>query len=202
VPLLRLDVGRLYNKYYGETERNIRKALQTAEIMSPCVLWIDEIEKGLAVKDNDDGTSQRLLGTMLTWMAENTHPVFIVATSNNIDQLPPELIRKGRLDEIFFVDLPSAEVRAEIFKIHLDKRELDKSGIDIDLLAKLAEGFSGAEIEQLVVSAIYAATTENAVIETGDLVREVGKTKPLSVLMAEKINALREWAAKRTVSVD
>jgi SpoVK/Ycf46/Vps4 family AAA+-type ATPase len=139
---------------------------------------------------------------MLTWMAENTHPVFIVATSNNIDQLPPELIRKGRLDEIFFVDLPSAEVRAEIFKIHLDKRERDKSGIDIDLLAKLAEGFSGAEIEQLVVSAIYAATAENPVIETGDLVREVGNTKPLSVLMAEKINALREWASERTVSVD
>ena len=202
VPLLRLDVGRLYNKYYGETERNIRKALQTAEIMSPCVLWIDEIEKGLAVKDNDDGTSQRLLGTMLTWMAENTHPVFIVATSNNIDQLPPELIRKGRLDEIFFVDLPSAAVRAEIIKIHLGKRELDKSGIDVKLVAKLTEGFSGAEIEQLVVSAIYAATAENPVIETGDLVREVGKTKPLSVLMAEKINALREWASERTVSVD
>ena len=202
VPLLRLDIGSLYNKYYGETERNIRKALQTAEVMAPCVLWIDELEKGMAVKDNDDGTSQRLLATMLTWMAENTHPVFIVATSNNIDQLPPELIRKGRLDEIFFVDLPKPEIREEIFKIHLDKRKLDSSKMDTALLAKITEGFSGAEIEQLVVSAVYAAPSENPVIETGDLVREVGKTKPLSVIMAEKIAALRHWASNRTVSVD
>jgi len=202
VPLLRLDIGSLYNKYYGETERNIRKALQTAEVMAPCVLWIDELEKGMAVKDNDDGTSQRLLATMLTWMAENTHPVFIVATSNNIDQLPPELIRKGRLDEIFFVDLPQPEVRKEIFKIHFDKRKLDSSNLDTTLLAKITEGFSGAEIEQLVVSAVYAAPSENPVIETGDLVREVGKTKPLSVIMAEKIAALRHWARDRTVSVD
>ena len=202
VPLLRLDIGSLYNKYYGETERNIRKALQTAEVMAPCVLWIDELEKGMAVKDNDDGTSQRLLATMLTWMAENRHPVFIVATSNNIDQLPPELIRKGRLDEIFFVDLPTPEVRRKIFEIHFDKRKLDKSNLDTALLARITEGFSGAEIEQLVVSAVYAAAAQNPVIETGDLVREVGKTKPLSVVMAEKIAALRHWAADRTVAVD
>ncbi len=202
VPLLRLDFGRLYNKYYGETERNIRKALQTAEVMSPCILWIDELEKGIAVSDNDDGTSQRLLGTLLTWMAENRRPVFIVATSNNIDRLPPELIRKGRLDEIFFVDLPTAEIRAEIFQIHLDKRKLDKSGLDIAALADMTEGFSGAEIEQLVVSAVYAMQHRDAAIETADLVREIERTRPLSIVMAEKVDALRDWASKRTVSVD
>jgi SpoVK/Ycf46/Vps4 family AAA+-type ATPase len=202
VPLLRLDFGRLYNKYYGETERNVRKALHTAEVMSPCVLWIDEFEKGIAVKDSDDGTSQRLLGTLLTWMAENKRPIFIVATSNNIDQLPPELIRKGRLDEIFFVDLPTAEIRAEIFNIHLDKRKLDKSGLDIEALAAMTEGFSGAEIEQLVVSAVYAAHDHDLGVETADLVREIENTRPLSIVMAEKISALRRWASDRTVSVD
>jgi len=201
IPLLRLDIGRLYNKYYGETERNIRKALETAEVMSPCVLWIDELEKGIAVKDNDDGTSQRLLGTLLTWMAENSHPVFIVATSNNIDQLPPELIRKGRLDEIFFVDLPGLEIRKEIFNIHLDRRKLDKSNLNIDGLANLTDGFSGAEIEQLVVSAIYSAKSGSP-IETTDLVAEIERTRPLSVVMAEKLAALRDWASERTVAVD
>ena len=200
IPLLRLDIGRLYNKYYGETERNIRKALQTAEVMAPCVLWIDELEKGIATNDNDDGTSQRLLGTMLTWMAENTHPVFIVATSNNIDRLPPELIRKGRLDEIFFVDLPTREIRREILKIHLDKRKLDKSKLDIDALAQLTDGFSGAEIEQLVVSAVYA--TGGSSLDNANLVAEIERTRPLSVVMAEKLAALRHWASERTVSVD
>jgi SpoVK/Ycf46/Vps4 family AAA+-type ATPase len=202
LPLLRLDVGSLYNKYYGETERNIRKALQTAEVMAPCVLWIDELEKGLAVNENDDGTSQRLLSTLLTWMAENTQAVFIVATSNNIDKLPPELIRKGRLDEVFFVDLPDAEVRESIFAIHADKRRLDQSQLDIAQLAALTQGFSGAEIEQLVVSAIYATHDRAAVITTADITREIDKTKPLSVLMDDKINALRHWAQGRTVSVD
>ena len=202
VPLLRLDIGSLYNKYYGETERNIRKALQAAEVMAPCVLWIDELEKGLAVNENDDGTSQRLLSTLLTWMAENTHAVFIVATSNNIEKLPPELIRKGRLDEVFFVDLPEAEVRESIFAIHADKRKLDKSQLDIEQLAQLTQGFSGAEIEQLVISAIYATHERAAVITTADIIREIDKTKPLSVLMDARINALRQWAQGRTVSVD
>ena len=168
--------------------------------MAPCVLWIDELEKGIATGDSDDGTSQRLLGTMLTWMAENTHPVFIVATSNNIDQLPPELIRKGRLDEIFFVDLPTPEIRREILKIHLDKRKLDKSKLDIDALAQLTDGFSGAEIEQLVVSAVYA--TGGATLDNANLVAEIERTRPLSVIMAEKLAALRHWASERTVSVD
>ena len=118
VPLLRLDFGVLYSKYYGETEKNLRKALETAEIMAPCVLWLDEIEKGLAVGDDDDGLSRRVLGTLLTWMSERRKPVFIVATANDIERLPPEMVRKGRFDEIFFVDLPSLETRREIFKIH------------------------------------------------------------------------------------
>ncbi len=201
VPLLRLDFGRLYNKYYGETERNIRQALQTAEIMSPCVLWIDELEKGISANESDDGTPQRLLGTLLTWMAENKRPVFIVATSNNIEALPPELIRKGRLDEVFFVDLPNQTVRAEIFRIHLDKRKLDSNSIDIDQLTTLTDGFSGSEIEQLVVSSIYA-THGKQVLTTATLVEQITTTKPLSVLMAEKIAALRHWARGRTVSVE
>lgn len=201
VPLMRLDFGRLYNKYYGETERNIREALRTAEIMSPCVLWIDELEKGISVSENDDGTSQRLLGTMLTWMAENKQPVFIVATSNNIESLPPELIRKGRLDEVFFVDLPQQAVREEIFRIHAGKRKLDFNGLDLNHLAVMTEGFSGSEIEQLVVSAIYASHDKEPV-STETLVKQIENTKPLSILMAEKISALRHWAKDRTVSVD
>lgn len=202
VPLLRLDFGRLYNKYFGETERNTRKALEAAEKMAPCVLWIDELEKGISVNENDDGTSQRLLATMLTWMAENSRPVFIVATSNNIDKLPPELIRKGRLDEVFFVDLPKADVREDIFNIHIKKRQLSNNDLDIKALVTLTDGFSGAEIEQLVVSAIYALQSEEPVLTTADLIKEIEKTKPLSVLMAENIATLRHWAMNRTVSVD
>jgi SpoVK/Ycf46/Vps4 family AAA+-type ATPase len=202
VPLLRLDFGRLYNKYIGESESNIRQALKTAEVMSPCVLWIDELEKGISVSENDDGTSQRILGTLLTWMAENKKQVFIVATSNAVEQLPPELIRKGRLDEVFFVDLPDAEVRESIFNIHADKRELDKSSLDMAKLAQMTAGYSGAEIEQLVVSAIYSAHAEKSGVTMKVLLEEIENTKPLSGLMAEKIAALRIWAKNRTVSVD
>ena len=202
VPLLRLDFGRLYNKYIGESESNIRQALKTAEVMSPCVLWIDELEKGISVTENDDGTSQRILGTLLTWMSENKKQVFIVATSNAIEQLPPELIRKGRLDEVFFVDLPTTEVRKAIFRIHADKRNLDKSSLNMTKLAEMTEGFSGSEIEQLVVSAIYSAHAEKSDVTMDTLIDEIGKTRPLSVLMAEKIAELRHWAQGRTVSVD
>ena len=202
VPLLRLDFGRLYNKYIGESESNIRQALKTAEVMSPCVLWIDELEKGISVTENDDGTSQRILGTLLTWMSENKKQVFIVATSNAIEQLPPELIRKGRLDEVFFVDLPTTEVRKAIFCIHADKRNLDKSSLNMTKLAEMTEGFSGSEIEQLVVSAIYSAHAEKSDVTMDTLTDEIGKTRPLSVLMAEKIAELRHWAQGRTVSVD
>jgi len=202
LPLLRMDFGSLYNKYIGETESNLRDALETAEVMSPCVLWIDELEKGIAVSDNDDGTSRRILGTLLTWMAENEKPVFIVATSNDVQRLPPELIRKGRMDEVFFVDLPDEEVRREIFRIHADKRDIDSSVLDLDRLAQLSDGFSGSEIEQLVVSAFYAAHSADDEVSTGLLIDEIGSTQPLSILMAEKIAALRQWAQGRTVSVD
>jgi SpoVK/Ycf46/Vps4 family AAA+-type ATPase len=202
LPLLRMDFGSLYNKYIGETESNLRDALKTAEVMSPCVLWIDELEKGIAVSDNDDGTSRRILGTLLTWMAENDEPVFIVATSNDVQRLPPELIRKGRLDEVFFVDLPNEEVRRGIFQIHADKRGLDTAALDLDRLAQSSDGFSGSEIEQAVVSAIYAAHATGDEVSTALLIGEISNTQPLSVLMAEKIAALRQWAQGRTVSAD
>ena len=152
VPLLRLDFGTLYNKYHGETERNLRSSLKQAEVMAPCVLWIDEIEKGVSRGSDDSGTAQRVLGTLLTWMAENDERVFIVATANEIESLPPELLRKGRLDEIFFVDLPDAPTRMKIVEIHLRKRGLAPEQLDISAIASLCEGFSGAEIEQAIVS--------------------------------------------------
>lgn len=202
IPLLRLDFGRLYNKYIGETERNLRQALQTAEVMSPCVLWIDELEKGISGNNDEDGTSRRLLGTLLTWMAENSRQVFIVATANNIEQLPPELIRKGRMDEIFFVDLPNTAIRERVLTIHLEKRKIVTSLIDIPQLAVACDGFSGAEIEQAVVSVLYANHETKKPIDTNSLLEEIRRTRPLSVVMAEKIMQLRVWASDRTVAVD
>ena len=202
VPLLRLDFGVLYNKFFGETEKNIRKALKLAEVMSPCVLWIDEIEKGIATGDNDNGTSKRLLGTLLTWMAENKKHVFIVATANDIQSLPPELIRKGRLDEIFFVDLPSHTTRQEIFRIHLEKRSQDSANFDLENLADHSEGFSGAEIEQAIVGACYSAMASKATLDASHVIDELTNTKPLSVVMDDKIAALRHWASERTVPAD
>ncbi len=202
IPLLRLDLGALYNKYIGETERNLREALKAAEVMAPCVLWIDEIEKGLATTDVDNGTSRRVLGSFLTWMAENKAPVFIVATSNDIEALPPEVVRKGRLDEIFFVDLPSRKTRQRIFTIHLKKRGLDPATFDIEKLAKACENFSGAEIEQAVVSTLYSARANEASPNTELVLAEITQTRPLAIVMAEKINALRAWAADRTVPAD
>ena len=199
IPLLRMDFGALYNKFIGETERNIRDALKMADRMSPCVLWLDEIEKGMTQDGADNGTSKRILGTVLTWMSERNAPVFIVATSNDISGLPPELIRKGRLDEIFFVDLPSQEVRCLIYKIHLKKRELDVTSFDLDKLAKASEGFTGAEIEQTIVSALYGAHARTDLMDTASIVREIEKTSPISVVMAEQIHELRCWAEGRTV---
>ena len=199
VPLLRLDFAALYDKFYGETERNLRRALQTAEVMAPCVLWLDEIEKGLAAGSEGDGLGQRILGTLLTWMAERKAAVFLVATSNDITRLPPELIRKGRLDEIFFVDLPDQSVRREIFAIHLRRRDLDPEGFDLELLASLSEGFSGAGIEQAVVSALYAAEARDASPKTADIAAEIERTQPLSVVMDRQIAELRAWAQGRTV---
>ncbi len=202
VPLLRLDFGSLYNKFFGETEKNIRHALELAEVMAPCVLWIDEIEKGISTGDYDSGTSQRLLATFLTWMSENEKPVFIVATANDIQALPPELIRKGRLDEIFFVDLPPNDVRADIFRIHLEKRGIKPQMIDVAALANQTEGFSGAEIEQVVVSALYHAYAEKCALNDALLMLEVDKTQPLAIVMQENIVQMQRWAAERTVSAN
>lgn len=202
VPLLRLDFGALYNKYHGETERNLRESLRQAEIMSPCVLWIDEMEKGLATDSGDSGLSRRVLGTFLTWMSEKSESVFIVATANDISALPPELVRKGRFDEIFFVDLPDARVRATILHIHLKNRGHDPAKFDLPLLMKASEGFSGAEIEQGIVSAMYTANAVGVSLATDHLLAEFDRTKPLSVVMREKIDGLRRWAADRTVPAD
>jgi SpoVK/Ycf46/Vps4 family AAA+-type ATPase len=202
VPLLRLDFGAIYDKYHGETERKLRESLKTADVMSPCVLWIDEIEKGIAGRGGETGTTQRVLGTFLTWMAEKTSHVFIVATANDISTLPPELVRKGRFDEIFFVDLPTPEIRASILAIHLSSRDQPLGNFDISGLAAAMDGFSGAEIEQAVVAALYAAHAVKKPLSSEHIQVEVEQTKPLSVVLSEKIAAMRNWAAGRTVSCD
>ena len=199
VPLLRLDFSTLYNKWLGETERNLREALKFADAMAPCVLWMDEIEKGIATGASDGGESRRLLGAVLTWMAERKSKVFMVATANDIEQLPPELVRKGRFDEIFFVDLPGIEARTEIFWIHMKRRKLDPTAFDIAQLTIATDGYSGAEIEQAIVSALYEAHALQRPVATEHILAEVKRTRPLSVVMAEKIAALRAWAADRTV---
>jgi SpoVK/Ycf46/Vps4 family AAA+-type ATPase len=201
-PLLRLDFATLYNKYHGETERNLRESLNTADVMAPCVLWIDEIEKGLAGRGGESGTTQRVLGSFLSWMAEKGREVFVVATANDISALPPELIRKGRFDEIFFVDLPSQEARQTILEIHLGNRGQTVANFDLGTLAASMDGFSGAEIEQAVVSALYAAHANKAPLSNIHILGEVQKTQPLSVVMSEKIGALRLWASGRTVASD
>lgn len=201
VPLMRLDFGALYNKYLGETERNLREALKAADAMAPCILWIDEIEKGVSTADgtSDGGESKRVLGTLLTWMAERKSRVFIVATSNDIESLPPELVRKGRLDEIFFVDLPDEVVRGEILRIHLKKRGADPASIEIAQLVARTAGFSGAEVEQAVIAAQYEAKAGGSALATAHLLAEIARTKPLSVVMAERVAYLRAWARDRTV---
>lgn len=202
VPLLRLDFGTLYNKFYGETERNLRESLKTAEAMSPCVLWIDEIEKGVSSDNSDGGTSRRVLGTLLTWMAEKNSSVFIVSTANDISALPPELVRKGRFDEIFFVDLPKDDIRKSIFDIHISSRDIAIENFNLEQLVSASQGFSGAEIEQAVVSAQYAAHAQNQPVTHESLLTEISQTRPLSVVMAEKIAELRAWAKDRTVPCD
>lgn len=202
LPLLRLDFGNLYNKYHGETERNLRESLKTADVMSPCVLWIDEIEKGLAGRGGETGTTQRVLGSFLTWLAQKSSQVFVVATANDISALPPELVRKGRFDEIFFVDLPSAEVREIIAEIHLKNRGQQVESFDIAQIATATEGFSGAEIEQAIVSGLFAAHAQNKSLSTAHVLAEIVRTKPLSVVMSERIALLRRWADGRTVACD
>lgn len=199
---MRLDFANLYDKYHGETERNLRESLKTADVMSPCVLWIDEIEKGLAGRGGESGTTQRVLGSFLTWMAQKSSQVFVVATANNISALPPELVRKGRFDEIFFVDLPNSDIRKLIAEIHLKSRGQQIDAFDLTQIAKATKDFSGAEIEQAVVSALYAAHAQKKSLTTAHVLAEIQRTKPLSVVMAEKIAILRRWAAGRTVACD
>jgi SpoVK/Ycf46/Vps4 family AAA+-type ATPase len=204
-PLLRMDVGALYDKYVGESERRLREALQQAEAMAPLVLWIDEIEKAFASaasRSTDGGLSQRMFATLLTWMQERTAPVFLVATANDIEALPPELLRKGRFDEIFFVDLPVADVRRDIFAIHLRKRRRDPAQFDLDELAKAADGFSGAEIEQAVMAALHEAFFAQTELTTVHVLKAIGQSPPLSVTMSEKVEELRAWAKGRCVPAD
>lgn len=202
VPLVRLDFGTLYNKYQGETEKNLREALASTELLAPCVLWIDEIEKGLAGGGDDGGVSRRVLGYLLTWMAERKAKVFTVATANAVNELPAELLRKGRFDEIFFVDLPRESVRAEIFALHLARRKLDPASFDLAALASASEGFSGAEIEQTLVSALYDAASTGAAPDQSSLLNALSQTRPLSVLMREQVATLRAWAQARCVAAD
>ncbi|MCL3861335.1 AAA family ATPase [Actinotalea sp. K2] len=202
VPLLRLDLAAVHDKYVGESERKLRESLATADVMAPCVVWIDEIEKGLATSDNDTGSSQRLLGTFLTWLAEKRSRVFVVATANDISRLPPELVRKGRFDEIFFVDLPAPAVREEVLRIHAARREVVLEPHEVAGLARECDGFSGAEIEQAVVSAAYAAHAEGRPVAAAHVLTEIRGTRPLSVVMSERIASLRAWAAQRTVAAD
>ena len=170
--------------------------------MAPCVLWIDEIEKGLAGRGGETGTTQRVLGSFLTWLAEKNSGVFVVATANEISSMPPELVRKGRFDEIFFVDLPSTEIRESILAIHLSRRDQSLGRFDIPALAAAMQGFSGAEVEQAVVAALYAAHAARQPLSTTHIQAEIEQTKPLSVVLGERIAAMREWAAGRTVSCD
>ena len=204
LPLLKLDPGALYNKYIGETEKNFRRAMTVAERVSPVILWIDELEKAFASSggSEDGGVSQRILGTFLSWMQERRGDVFVVATANDVTKLPAEFLRKGRFDEIFFVDLPDAESRSEIFRIHLLKRGKLPQKFDLAALTAATDQFSGAEIEQIVVSALYTAFSEQADLTTESLLREVRATRPLSHTMAERVSWMREWARERTVSAN
>jgi len=202
VPLLSLDAGRLLAPYIGESERNLRDALKRVERMAPCVLWIDEIEKAFVSTrstESDGGVSKRLLGTLLTWMQEREARVFMVMTCNSVEELPPEMMRKGRVDEVFFIDLPGPSARAEIFRLHLAKRGEEPKGFDLAALAAAARGYSGAEIEQAIVSALYEARSDNLPLDTAAILVALRSTRPLSVVRAEKIAALRAWAAGRCV---
>jgi SpoVK/Ycf46/Vps4 family AAA+-type ATPase len=202
LPLLRLDLGRVYDgSTVGRSEANLRNALRTAESISPAILFIDEIDKAFAGStgsaDSDGGTSSRIFGTFLTWMQEKTSPVFVMATANRVERLPSEFLRKGRFDEIFFVDLPNEEERKEIFRIHLQKRRRDISRFDLDQLTKVCEGFSGAEIEQGLISAMYEAFAQGREFTQLDIIAAIRATLPLSKTMNEQVTALRDWARQR-----
>jgi hypothetical protein len=204
LPLLRLDAGRLYDRYVGESERNFRRAVGQAESMAPVVLWVDELEKaisGSGGSESDGGVGQRITGAFLTWLQEHSGNVFVAATANDVSQLPPELLRKGRFDEIFFVDLPDLSERMEIFRIHLALRNQDPECFDLEGLCKVTEGFSGAEIEQAVIASLYRCLHEKRTLTSSVLVEECTCAVPLSVSRREEIESLRRWARDRFVSV-
>ena len=198
LPLLRLDLGRMFSQFVGSSEQNMRTVLRLAESIAPVVLWLDELEKGLAGVASshlsDAGTAARVFGSFLTWMQEKTAPVFVLATANDISILPPEALRKGRFDEIFFIDLPTLEERREIFAIHLAKRGRDALKFDLNRLALESGGFSGAEIEQAIISALYDAFETNRDLNDEDLLRNLSATMPLSQTMERQVGALRSWA--------
>jgi len=202
LPLLRLDMGRVYDgSMVGRSEANLRNALKTAESISPAILFIDELDKafagGTGSADSDGGTSSRIFGSFLTWMQEKTSPVFVMATANRIERLPGEFLRKGRFDEIFFVDLPNSEERQDIFNIHLTKRRSDISRFDLEQLAKVSDGFSGAEIEQALIAAMYEAFAQDREFTQLDIIAAIKATLPLSRTMTEQVTALRDWARQR-----
>ena len=201
LPLLRLDVGRLFSSLVGSSEENLRNAIRVAESIAPVVLWVDEIEKGFSgvgsSNVSDAGTAARVFGSFITWLQEKQAPVFVIATANDVSQLPPELVRKGRFDEIFFVDLPDAEERAEIWRIHLLKRNRDPAAFDLHTLAMASDGLSGAEIEQAVIAGLYEAFDQGRPLKMEDLLNVLQETIPLSTMMQEQIQALREWAHQR-----
>ena len=200
-PLLKLDAGRLFGSLVGQSEANLRQAINTAEAVAPCVLWIDELEKGFAGSRSsgsaDGGKGARVFGSFLSWMQEKTAPVFVVATANDVTQLPPELLRKGRWDELFFTDLPSADEREQIWSIQIARRGRKPQGFNLEGLAAASEGFTGAEIEQAVTDALYLAFAEAREPKTGDLLAAVRDTVPLSKLMGDRITELRKWAQGR-----
>lgn len=201
LPLLRLDVGSVFAGVVGSSEQNMRRAIRLSESIAPCILWLDELEKGFAGTQSssfsDAGTTARVFASFITWLQEKTCPVFVIATANDISALPPELMRKGRFDEIFFVDLPSKAEREEIFRIHVAKRNRDPGEFDLAELAQVSAGFSGAEIEQAVISGLYDAFDQERQLTQEDLVRNIKNTVPLSATRKEDIDALREWADTR-----
>ena len=204
IPLVKFDTAAIYDKFIGETEKRIQKVFKVAEGLAPCVLWIDELEKifagsGADSASADAGVSSRLLASFLSWMQDRKTPVFVAATCNNVSVLPPELIRKGRFDELFFVDLPSATERKQVFAIQLTKRKRNPADYDIDRVAAAAKGFSGAEIESAVQTALYAAFARKRELSTEDLLTALSSTVPLSITRAEEIANLREWARDRAV---
>lgn len=204
LPLLRMDVGRVFSGIVGSSEHNIRRAIQVAETISPCILWVDEIEKAFAgvgsSNMSDAGTAARVFATFMTWLQEKKSPVFLVATANDLSVLPAELIRKGRFDEVFFLDLPGPKARKEVFSIHLTRFNRDETQFDLEALSFSSKGFSGAEIEQAIIDALYDAFEENRPVTTKDILIQLERTSPLSEIMNESISRLRSWAQHRTRS--